>query len=99
MTFIVQSKGAKYSCDTVVAPTGYSRTRDGGIIRDGTPSPEMGPIQHAYHFASHMAAARVASKLAFPIIREMPDWQMAAEMKRKHDDGGDIEGRLCNPEI
>jgi hypothetical protein len=70
MSFVVQSIGAKLTCDTVVAPTGYYRTREGKIVRDGTPSPEMGPFQHAYHFASHRAAARVASKLAFPIIRE-----------------------------
>jgi hypothetical protein len=73
MTFIVQSKGAKFSCDTVVAPTGYYRKRDGHIERDGTPSPEMGPIQHAYHFATHRAAAMVGSKLATPIIRETPN--------------------------
>jgi len=71
MTFIIQSKNTKFSCDTVVAPTGYYRARDGQIIRDGTPSPEMGPIQDAYHFATHRAAARVASKLASPVIREM----------------------------
>ena len=73
MSFIVQSKGAKFSCDTVVAPTGYFRKQDGRIERDGTPSPEMGAIQHAYHFATHRAAARVASKLATPIIRETPN--------------------------
>ena len=73
MSFIVQSKGAKFSCDTVVAPTGYYRTRDGRLVRDETPSPEMGPIQHAHHFATHRAAARVASTLATPIIREMPN--------------------------
>lgn len=73
MSFIVQSKGANLICDTIVAPTGYYRSKDGSIVRDGTPSPEMGPIQHAYHFASHRSAARVASKLAFPIIREMPN--------------------------
>ena len=68
--YIVQSKGAAYDCNTVVAPTGYYRTREGQIKRDGTPSPEMGHIQHAYQFRSHRSAARVASKLAFPIIRE-----------------------------
>ncbi len=73
MSFIVQSKGAKLSSDTVVAPTGHFRTRDGHILSDGTPSPEMGPSQRAYHFASHRSAARVASKLAFPVIREMPN--------------------------
>lgn len=73
MTYMVQSRGAKFSCDTVVAPTGYYRAKDGSIVRDGTPSPEMGPIQHAYLFKTHRAAARVAGKLAFPIIREMPN--------------------------
>ena len=28
-----------------------------------------------------------------------PDWRMAAEMKRKHDECEDMEGRLCNPVI
>jgi len=28
-----------------------------------------------------------------------PDWRMAAEMKRKHDEREDMEGRLCNPAI
>jgi hypothetical protein len=80
MAFIVRSKGAKFSCDTVVAPTGYYRTRDGRIVRDGTPSPEMGPIQNAHRFATHRSAARVASKLACPIIREYP--------KQKEKDDG-----------
>jgi hypothetical protein len=71
MTFIIQSKNTKFSCDTVVAPTGYYRASDGQIIRDGTPSPEMGARPDAYHFSTHMAAARVASKLASPVIREM----------------------------
>lgn len=71
MAFTVQSKGARFGSDTVVAPTGYSRTRDGGIVRDGTPSPEMGPIQHAHHFRTHRSAARTALKLAFPVIREV----------------------------
>jgi len=36
----------------------------------------------------------------FPeIASASPDWQMAAEMTRKHDDGEDMEGRLYNPEI
>ena len=75
MSFIVQSKGAKFSCDTVVAPTGYYRAKDGSIKRDGTPSPEMGGIQQAYHFATHRSAARCASKLVQPLIREMPNAQ------------------------
>lgn len=87
MSFIVQSKGAKFSCNTVVAPTGYSRTHDGHIVRDGTPSPEMGPIGHAYHFATHRAAARVASKLAFPIIREMPNPPYDGRRIRRNVDG------------
>lgn len=85
MSFIVQSKGAKFSSNTVVAPTGHSRTHDGHIVRDGTPSPEMGPIEHAYHFATHRAAARVASKLAFPVIREMPE--------------ADIKQKSCQPDL
>ena len=87
MSFIVQSKGAKFSCNTVVAPTGYSRTHDGRIVRDGTPSPEMGPIGHAYHFATHRAAARVASKLAFPVIREMPNVPHDGWRIRRNVDG------------
>lgn len=87
MSFIVQSKGAKFSCNTVVAPTGYSRTHDGHIVRDGTPSPEMGPIGHAYHFATHRAAARVASKLAFPVIREMPNVPHDGWRIRRNVDG------------
>lgn len=87
MSFIVQSKGAKFSSDTVVAPTGYSRTHDGHIVRDGTPSPEMGPIEHAYHFATHRSAARVASKLAFPVIREMPNATHDGRRIRRNVDG------------
>ena len=71
MSYIVQSKRADYRSDTVVAPTGYYRKRDGSIIKDGTPSPEMGLLSDAYLFATHRAAARVASRLAFPIIREV----------------------------
>ena len=71
MSFIVQSNGAKRICDTVVAPTGYYRTGDGNIVKDGTPSPEMGAIQHAYKFNTHRSAARTASALAFPVIREI----------------------------
>lgn len=87
MSFIVQSKGAKFSSNTVVAPTGYYRTHDGHIVRDGTPSPEMGPIEHAYHFATHRAAARVASKLAFPVIREMPNVPPDGRRIRRNVDG------------
>jgi len=73
MSFIVHSKGAKAACNTVVAPTGYYRTREGRIKRDGTPSPEMDTIGHAYHFRTHRAAVRVASKLAFPYICGTPN--------------------------
>jgi len=73
MSFIIHSHGAKHGCDTVVAPTGYLRRSDGSIERDGTPSPEMGGRGQAYHFATHRAAARVASKLATPIIVEVQD--------------------------
>jgi len=34
-----------------------------------------------------------------PLGRSNPDWRMAAEMKRKHDEREDMEGRLCNPVI
>lgn len=78
MSFIVQSKGAKSSSDTVVAPTGHYRARDGHIVSDGTPSPEMGPRQHAHRFATHRSAARVASKLAFPVIREIPNTRVSS---------------------
>jgi len=71
MPFIVNSKGAPFSVSTVVAPTGYMRTADGKIEKDGTPSPEMGPRQHAYAFKTHRSAARVASKLASPDIVEI----------------------------
>ena len=87
MSFIVQSKGAKFSSDTVVAPTGHSRTHDGHIVSDGTPSPEMGPIEHAHHFATHRSAARVASKLAFPVIREMPNATHDGRRIRRNVDG------------
>ena len=69
MSYIVQSRGAKYGCDTVVAPTGYCRKPDGSIERDGTPSPEMGHLAQAYRFTTHRSAARTASKLGEPIIR------------------------------
>jgi len=71
MPFIVKSRGAKPTCDTVVAPAGYYRKKDGTVERDGTPSPEMGGIGQAYRFETHRAAARTASKLAFPIIQEV----------------------------
>jgi len=69
MPFIVKSKGAKLTCDTVVAPVGYKK--DGTIERDGTPSPEMGGSGQAYRFGTHRSAARTASKLASPIIIEV----------------------------
>jgi len=69
--YIVQSMGAKRFCNTVIAPTGHYRTKDGRVKRDRTPSPEMGPENLAFRFATHRAAARTASKLAFPIIRSV----------------------------
>ena len=71
MKYIIQSKGAKMGYDTVIAPTGYYRSSNGKIIKDRTPSPEMGHIKDAYYFLTHRAAARVAAKLAFPIIRQV----------------------------
>ena len=71
MPFIVKSRGAKPTCDTVVAPVGYFRMKDGTVERDGTPSPEMGSSGQAYRFETHRSAARTASKLAFPIIQEV----------------------------
>jgi hypothetical protein len=44
----------------VCAPTGYYRSLDGKIVRDGTPSPEWTARRdHAYEFASHRSAMRV----------------------------------------
>jgi hypothetical protein len=70
--YMVQSRGANFDSNTVVAPTGYCRLSDGTIKRDGTPSPEMGPVSQAYRFESRLSAARVAAKLAFPVIHELP---------------------------
>jgi hypothetical protein len=56
--YMIQSRGAPLHCNTVVA--------------DGTPSPEMGPVSQAYRFESRLSAARVAAKLAFPVIHELP---------------------------
>jgi len=70
--YMIQSRGAPLHCNTVVAPTGYCRLRDGTIERDGTPSPEMGPVSKANRFESRLSAARVAAKLAFPVIHELP---------------------------
>ena len=70
--YMVQSRGANLDSNTVIAPTGYCRLRDGSIKRDGTPSPEMGPVSKAYRFESRRSAARVAAKLAFPVIHELP---------------------------
>ena len=67
MHFIILSKRADGRDDAVVAPTGYYRTGE-RIIRDGTPSPEMGPIHQAWHFKTHRRAARTASALASPVI-------------------------------
>lgn len=69
--YIVQSIGPDASGNTVVAPTGYYRAKDGRIVRDNTPSPEMGSRANAYLFPTHRAAARCAAALASPIIREV----------------------------
>lgn len=69
--FIVKSKMSKIDSNTVVAPTGYARKKDGSIIRDNTPSPEMGHIKDAYRFKTRRSAARTASKLSDPIIIEI----------------------------
>ena len=71
MSFIVISKNAQYNTKAIVAPTGYYRKSDGTVERDNTPSPEMGPIQLAYRFQSHRSAARSASRLSDPIIKEI----------------------------
>jgi hypothetical protein len=89
MTYIVQSKNADGRCDTVVAPKGYYRTRDGRVVRDGTPSPEMGPIHHAYRFKSHRSAARTASTLAHPIIREYEETTPDTMFASPRDMAGD----------
>ena len=69
--FIIQS-GNNWSCDTVIAPPGYCRQRDGQIAKErGAVSPEMGPLRLAYEFVTHRAAARVAATLAAPRIREI----------------------------
>jgi hypothetical protein len=69
--YIIVSKHANYKTMAVVAPTGYCRTQDGDIKRDGTPSPEMGPIELAHKFISHRSAARTAGCLSDPIIKEV----------------------------
>ena len=71
MAYIVTSLNADMRVAAVVAPTGYYRRSDGSVVRDFTPSPEMGPIQHAYRFRTHRVAARTASALASPVIREV----------------------------
>lgn len=63
MAFIVTSGTSKYTCDTVVAPTGWYRDGNGKMIRDGAPSPEMGERKNAYRFRTHRSAARVAGTL------------------------------------
>jgi len=70
--YIVIDRGAKPPYNTVVAPTGHHRTRDGTIRPDGSSSPEMGERAHAHHFTTHRSAARVAAKLADPAIVEVP---------------------------
>lgn len=70
-SFIILSRGAHSSVSAVVAPKGYHRLGDGSIKKDSTPSPEMGPIQHAYRFKSHRSAALTASAMGFPEIKEI----------------------------
>lgn len=58
--------------EAVVAPTGYAlEYGTGRIYKDSTPSPELGPMGRAYQFDSHRSAARTASKLVNPLIREI----------------------------
>ena len=50
--------------EAAIAPKGYYRLKDGTIAKDGSPSPEMGPIHLAYRFKSHRSAALTASAMA-----------------------------------
>jgi hypothetical protein len=68
--YIVQSNGADASAAFVVAPPGYyRRSSDGKMVRDGSPSPEMGGSEKAYRFKTHRAAARCANTLASATVR------------------------------
>lgn len=71
MSYIITSKGAAPSVAAVVAPKGYHRLKNGGIQKDGTPSPEMGEIHKAWKFKSHRSAALTASTMAFPEIKKV----------------------------
>lgn len=71
MSFIITSKGAHPSVAAVVAPKGYYRLKDGGIQKDGSPSPEMGEFHRAWKFKSHRSAALTAAVMGFPEIREI----------------------------
>ena len=71
MSFIILSRGASPMVEAVTAPKGYYRLKNGSIAKDGTPSPEMGPIHLAYRFKSHRSAARTASAMAWPEIKEV----------------------------
>lgn len=72
--YIVQSKGAQFHCNTIIAPTGFCRKPDGTIEEDGTPSPEMGQVKFAYKFSSRQEAYRSAVALALPVIHELPGY-------------------------
>ena len=71
MSFIILSRGAKPAVEAVIAPKGYYRLKDGSIVKDGSPSPEMGPYHLAYRFKSHRSAALTASAMAWPEIKEV----------------------------
>lgn len=75
MKYIIQetfkSTGRTYY---VAARPGWCRKADGSFERDGSllGGPEITLRRaHALEFSSHRAAARVASKLVYPVIREV----------------------------
>lgn len=70
-SFIILSRSAHPSVVAVIAPKGYYRLRNGGIKKDGSPSPEMGEIHKAWRFKSHRSAALTASAMGFPEIKEV----------------------------
>jgi hypothetical protein len=71
--FIIRQTYASGRTWWVSAPTGYHRTRDGGIARDGSKSPEKTDNRsHAHRFKSRLSAARTASALHNPEIVEIP---------------------------
>ena len=58
----------------IVAPPGYTRRdADGTLYRDGSldGGPEWGKREHAHHFPSHRAAARVANLCAGATVEPM----------------------------